>query len=367
MTRSEQVLKLIVEHFIKTAQPVGSQTLIEEYHLPYSPATVRAEMNSLEKDGFLEKTHTSSGRVPSQKGYTYYVSNIREQAVDSRVKNALQKVLEQKSKSIEEVIKESCEILSNMTNLASVVLGPKVNEEHLLSVQIVPLSEKTATAVFITDKGYVENKTFIIEDESKMKEVKKTVELLNDRLKGTSVAELVPKMEAMKPALTDYVVGHDAVYQAILEAFVRFAGDRIKLYGKENLFEAPEFVEDAKKLQKVLELVDDPKAMREFLSSGSKTTGTDGLTAAIGDPKEGLNDVAVISATVNIPGGKNTSIALLGPTRMDYDKAVGILDYVSKALGAYFDEQQGGEKECPKKKKSPAPNKVTPKAKKTQK
>lgn len=352
MTRGEQILKLIVDHFIKTAEPVGSQTLLEKYHLPFSSATIRAEMNVLEKEGYIEKTHTSSGRVPSGKGYTYYVEHLREESVDSSVKFALQKVLDQKSKSVEEVIKESCEILSNMTNLASVVLGPKINEEHLLSVQIIPLSDKTATAVFITDKGYVENKTFMIEKNAKVDEIQKTVVLLNERLKGTSIADLVPKMEAMKPALTDYVVGHDVVYQAILEAFVRFAGDRIKLYGKENIFETPEFAEDAKKLKKVLELLDDPTALRQVMESGTESR-EDGLNFAIGDSKYGLNDLAVISAEVNLPGGKGTSISLLGPTRMDYEKVMGLLDYVSKRLDDYFNEStssKGGSKKCQKNK-----------------
>ena len=318
MTREETILKLIVEHFIKTAQPVGSQTLLEEYHLPYSSATIRAEMNALEKQGFLEKTHTSSGRVPSGAGYTYYVERLREDSVDEEVKYALQSILDEKSKSVEEVMKESCEILSHMTNLASVVLGPKAEEEHLLSVQVIPLNEKTATAVFVTDRGYVENKTFILDEGLSIEDVTKTVVLLNDRLKGTSISDLVPKMEAMKPALKDYIVGHDMVYQAILRAFVRFAGERIKLYGKNNLFETPEFTEDAKKLKRVLELVDDP---------------------------------AILSAEVKLPGEKKTAISLLGPTRMDYERAMGLLDYVSKTLDQYFNEsERKGDSECQKKK-----------------
>lgn len=353
MNRTDQILKLSVELFIKTATPVGSQALLDEYHLPFSSATIRAEMNALEKDGFLDKTHTSSGRVPSAKGYSYYVEHLRQDSVDDKMKFAVQKILGEKSKSIEEVIKESCEILSNMTNLVSVVLGPKVSDEHLLSVQIIPLSEKTATAVFITDQGYVENKTFLLQDNIKMEELTKTIKLLNDRLSGTSVADLVPKMEAMRPALQDYVVGHDAVYQAIIAAFVKFASERIKLYGKENLFEAPEFTEDAKKLQKVLTLVDSPDALRDFLASGQKT-GEDGLTAAIGDPKNGLSDVSVVSAKINLPGGQGTSIALVGPTRMDYDRAVALLDYVSKALDQYFNPE-GGCEPCQKTKKTKTP------------
>lgn len=138
MTRRETILKLIVEHFIKTAQPVGSQTLLDEYKLDCSSATIRNEMNALEKDGYLEKTHTSSGRVPSSDGYRYYVEHLRDERVDNRFKFALASVLEKRTQSVEEVIEQSCKILSSMTNLASVVLGPKVSEEKLVSVQVIP-------------------------------------------------------------------------------------------------------------------------------------------------------------------------------------------------------------------------------------
>lgn len=371
MTREEQILKLIVEYFVKTAQPVGSQTLLEEYHLPYSSATIRAEMNSLEKEGYLEKTHTSSGRVPSSKGYTYYVEHLREESVDNSVKFALQKVLDQRSQSVEEILKESCEILSHMTNLASVVLGPKADEEHLLSVQIIPLSQKTATAVFVTDKGYVENKTFIVEDGQDVNQVKKTVELLNERLKGTPISGLVPKMEAMRPAMSDYLVGHDVVYQAILQAFVKFAGERMELYGKENLYDVPEFAENAKKLRAVLELADDPNKMRKALEA-VQSSGGDDVGVMVGKEGSGLEDVTILSAKVNLPGQKGTSISLVGPSRMDYDKAVAMLNYVSKALDAYFNDghaleephdEKKGENGCPQQKKKESGTKAKPQSK----
>ena len=227
MTRSETILKLIVEHFIKTAQPVGSQTLIDEYKLSYSSATIRAEMNGLEKDGYLEKTHTSSGRIPSALGYQYYVEHLREDRLDNQVKYALASILEKKALTAEEIIKQSCQILSSMTNLASVVLGPKANQEKLVSVQLIPLGSNAATAVFVTDQGYVENKTFIIDESISLEDLAKSMTLLKDRLKGTPIVDLVNKMEAMRPALTDYLVGQDAIYQAILEAFLRFASSRM--------------------------------------------------------------------------------------------------------------------------------------------
>lgn len=353
MTRRDTILKLIVEHFIKTAQPVGSQTLLDEYDLQCSSATIRNEMNALEKDGFLEKTHTSSGRVPSSSGYRYYVEHLRDERVDSRVKFALASVLEKRAQSVEEVIQKSCEILSSMTNLASVVLGPKVSEERLVSIQIIPLSATTATAVFVTDQGYVENKTFVLEQGTSVDDVQKAVTLLNERLKGTPIVDLVPKMEAMRPAITDYVVGQDVVYQALMEAFLRFAGERLNLYGKDKLFEQPEFAEDAKKLRKVLGLLDDPKALREALAdvpSGKKEGDVDFHIA--GDDDE----LAIVSAKVNVPGGQSTSISLVGPTRMDYDQAVGMLRYVTETLEQYFRQLEGGSEECPSPNKTNKPS-----------
>ena len=101
LTRSDTILKYIVEYFIKNAQPVGSHTLIDEYKLPYSSATIRNEMFALEKMGYIEKTHSSSGRVPSSKGYKYYCKHLREKSVDESLKNSLQVVLEQKIQSVE--------------------------------------------------------------------------------------------------------------------------------------------------------------------------------------------------------------------------------------------------------------------------
>ena len=257
INRSDTILKLIVEHFIKKAEPVGSQTLIDEYHLPYSSATIRNEMYALEKMGLLEKPHTSSGRVPSSAGYRYYCEHLRDKTIDEAMKYSLQTVLSGKVQSIEEIIKESCEIISHMTNLVSVVMGPDEANECLVSVQLIPISENSFTAVFVTDKGYVENKTFIAPNQVVAKDIVQCVELLNARLRGTPIPELVEKMEALKPALEDYVISHDLVYQALIETLVKFASDRVSLYGKEELFAHPEFKNDTEALLRVMKLLDD--------------------------------------------------------------------------------------------------------------
>ncbi len=338
LTRSDTILKYIVEYFIKNAQPVGSHTLIDEYKLPYSSATIRNEMFALEKMGFIEKTHSSSGRVPSSKGYRYYCEHLRDKNVDEQLKNSLQVVLEQKVRSIEEVIKESCEILSHMTNLVSVVNGSSETIERLANVQLIQIGENTLTAVFVTDKGYVENKTFIIPTSIKANEVVDCVKILNDRLKGTPVNELVDKVEALKPILNDYVVSHDIVYQALLETFIRFAGDRLSLYGRDELFNQPEFKNDAEKLQEVYKLLNDKSLFRE-VNNEAKNTKEDEVLLNIGETNP---DVSMVTTKFKIGNGEESTITLLGPTRMDYDKVLSALEYLTEELNKYFEELNKG-------------------------
>lgn len=336
MNRRDRVLKLIVEHFIKTAEPVGSKTLIEEYGLTYSGATIRAEMNSLEQQGYLEKTHTSSGRVPSSKGYRYYIENLRERSVSDEFKYQMQSILDEKIRSIDDVIKESCEILSQMTSLASIVLGPNATQEKLVSVQIIPISETSATCVFITDQGYVENKTFVINEKTSLSDVESCVKLLNERLKGTSISELIPKMKAIKPLLNDYVIDHDVIYQAMLEAFVGFAKDRLSAYGKDVLFEQPEFKDDAAKIKKLLELFESPEVFREVEDEDSDNE----ISIHIGGESNEDEDVSIISAKVKIPGQKEGSIAIIGPKRMDYDKVVTSMEYLINELERKYSSER---------------------------
>ena len=294
-------------------------------------------MFALEKMGYIEKTHSSSGRVPSAKGYRYYCEHLRDKNIDETLKNSLQVVLEQKIRSIEEVIKESCEILSHMTNLVSVVIGS--NEvERLANIQLIQISDNTLTAVFVTDKGYVENKTFIVPSSIKANEVVECVKILNDRLKGTPVNELVEKVESLKPVLNDYVVSHDIVYQALLETFMRFAGDRLSLYGRDELFNQPEFKNDAEKLQEVFHLLSDKSLFKE-VNKEVVSEGEDKVVLNIGDTNP---DVSMVTTKFKIGDGEESTITLLGPTRMDYDKVLTALEYLTEELNKYFEDLNKG-------------------------
>lgn len=333
LNRRDQILKHIVEHFIKSASPVGSQTLIETYQLPFSSATIRNEMLALEHDGFLEKTHTSSGRIPSSQGYEYYVSHLRSKSVDERIKQQLQVILSQKTQSVNDIIQKSSEILSNMTRLVSVVLGPNAQQEKLMSIQITPLENNSATAVFITDSGYVENKTFVLPTSIDKDALADCMALINKRLRGTPVANLSEKMEAIRPILEDYIVEHDAVYQAFTQAFINFASERLKLYGKDSLFNQPEFAHDGDKLRKILTMLESPRLLDEVHQNSNS------LTVNIGNAQS-HQDLSIVSSKVKMPGEKEGRIALVGPTRMDYDRALSALEYVTSMLEKHFEKDE---------------------------
>ena len=340
LSRRELILKYIVEYFIKNAQPIGSNTLIETYGLNCSSATIRNEMMELENLGYLEKTHTSSGRVPSSKGYRYYIDHLRERDIDDSIKHSLSVIFNEKSKSIEDVIKESCQILSHMTNLASVVLGPNAIEEHLVSIQFIPLSQNSATAVFVTDKGYVENKTFILPKNINISDIESCMKMLNDRLKGTPVSGLLEKTELLKPIITEYVKNNDAVYQQIAKALLNFTTQRVSMFGSKNLLNQPEFTQDINKLSKIMKFIESPESVNQLFIDDE---GGFGIHIA-DDNGDSIQDVSVISSDINIGGEHRGKIALVGPKRMDYDKVLTALEYLVDQINKLYEEDEDGRK-----------------------
>lgn len=335
LSRRELILKYIVEYFIKNAQPVGSHTLIDTYGLHYSSATIRNEMMELENLGYLEKTHTSSGRVPSSKGYKYYIDHLREKTIDDSIKHSLSVIFNEKNKSIDDVIKESCQILSHMTNLASVVLGPNANEEHLVSIQFIPLSQNSATAVFVTDKGYVENKTFILPRNMNISDIESCMKMLNDRLKGTPISGLVEKTELLKPIITEYVKNNDAVYQQIAKVLLNFSTQRVSMFGSNKLLEQPEFASDISKLAKLMKIIESPESMSDILEDDEEGFGIH----IAEDNGDHFQDVSIITSDINVQGENRGKIALVGPKRMDYNKVLSALEYLVEQINKLYDEE----------------------------
>lgn len=334
------IFKTIVDEFTRTAEPVGSKTLMSLLDFPCSSATIRNEMAALEAEGLLEKTHTSSGRIPSSKGYRFYVENLMEKQLDEGVKNSLQKVFKERHYSLEEIVKKSCDILSEMTSLTSVVLGPDSKCQRLQHVQLIPITERSAVAIFVTDHGHTENKTFQFETEVSVEDIQNCCTILNEKLSGTPIVNVVERMQEIQPLLEAHITRHEILFQAFVNAFVRFASDNVYCSGQSNMLYQPEFA-DIEKLKQLMKMLEDSSVWRQLANHEGD------LMVRIGDEGDHqithMNNVAVIASKFKLNESEEGQLMIVGPTRMQYNRVVALMEYMSKVIEEMYRDEFGEE------------------------
>ena len=248
--RQNKILKLIVEKYIKEAKPVGSKVISK--NLKCSSATIRNEMAALEDANLLEKTHTSSGRVPSEAGYRYYVDNLMElKKMNAEDMLKLQIVFRNQQLALSDVISKSLQIISDITNYTTVVLGSSSHENLLKQIEVVPIDGESLIIIIVTDKGHVEHKNIKLQDVS-LEEVKKTVGLINNLISGTPIDEVSVKLEyEIKPIISNYVKQHEQLYNAFYHVFNDFTNQEVNIVGRNKILEQPEFSSDIDKIKTV--------------------------------------------------------------------------------------------------------------------
>ncbi|NBK99665.1 MAG: heat-inducible transcription repressor HrcA [Erysipelotrichia bacterium] len=333
--RQKIILKTIIDEFTRTAEPVGSKTLMNLLAVQVSSATLRNEMAKLEEFGLLEKTHTSSGRIPSSKGYRYYVENLMEKQLDDEIQNTLTTIFHERHYSMEEIIKKSCDILSQMTNLTSVVLGPETKTQTLEHVQLFPINERSAVGVFITNHGHTENKTFHFDENVSLSDIQTCCNLLNDKLSGTPISDVIKKMEEIKPLLDSQIARHEVLFQAFVSAFVKFASDNVYTSGTSNMLYQPEF-SDIKKLRELMKMLEDTSIWRQLGSSEGD------VVVRIGESNEviPIDNVSVVSSKFKINEEEEGQLMVVGPTRMPYNRVVALMEYMAKVIEEMYSENE---------------------------
>lgn len=324
-SRKSDILKIIVEEYIKVPKPVGSKSICDMLNV--SSATVRSEMAELEDLGFLEKTHVSSGRVPSEKGYRYYVDNLmkpKEMTGEDMLK--LQTVFQNNSLQLSDAIVKSLEIISEMTNYTAVILKNNSQVSRLKKVEAIPIDESNVTAILVTDKGHVENKLINISG-SDLSEVNKTVELINKLIVGTPIDEVSEKLEyEIKPIINQYVKHHEMLYNAFYNAFSNFKDSNdMTMKGKNNLLELDEFSTDANKIRNLINKFDNDNIVSAIKEDDS------GINVYIGKESQIDDDLTIIKTKYNVNGREGT-LAILGPKRMEYDRVVSLLEYLKQEI-----------------------------------
>lgn len=328
--RKERILRAIVQDYIGSAEPVGSRTIARKYDLGVSPATIRNEMADLEMLGYLEHIHTSSGRIPSSKGYRFYVDDLLpppELGEEEKVR--VRRWYEERVRRIEEVFQETARLISRMTRNLSFVLAPQMAQAAFRCLQFLPLDERRAIAVLMTDAGFVENRIVAIPDGATFEDFQRMARAINDGLAGKT-------LDAIPAATLKRIrreIGDEALYEAALEVIYRALDtekrERLYLGGTTEMLEQPEF-HDVERVKEILLMLEEEQLLKDILYAHQG----EGLRVSIGRENRyhGIQDCSVITATYHLDGELLGTIAVLGPTRMEYEKTMTLLDYMNSHL-----------------------------------
>lgn len=327
------IFQAIVDDFIETANPVGSNAISKKKNINVSSATIRNVMAELEDLGFLEKTHTSSGRVPSEKGYRYYVDHLITAPVENVKSNIIRDFLQDGVVEFEQIVQTSAQVLSDLTNYTSIILGPELSEAKVRQLEIVTLSPQMAVAILITNTGYVEHRTFSIPENMKASDIEKLANILNERLKDVPISQLTEKLNAeLRIIINKYIQNMDLVFDYLKE--ILFYDQPIKVYigGKSNILMQPEF-HNVEKLYSFYSMMEREDELVQMLKAYEQELET-GIKVTIGNENkvDAIKDFSLITTTYRLSDNQAGTIALIGPTRMRYDKGIHLLRNLSNEM-----------------------------------
>lgn len=331
-TRQQEILRLIIQTFTATGTPVGSKYLMEA-GIKASSATIRNEMSTLEELGLLQKTHSSSGRIPSLNGYRYYVDYlVAPSAIPVQEVQFIQDAFLQPFKEIDDIIEASATILSQLTSYTTFSLGPELKERRLTGFRIVPLNDHQIIAVIITDHGNVESQIFTIPPSISASDLEKMVHIINDRLVGEPLLTVYQKLRTEIPLiLQKYFQTPLGMSQLFDELFNDAFVERVFVGGKMNLLDF-HLNKDIQQFRSVYSLMENREALSHLLENQMLTEKP--IAIAIGSEigNQALDDMAMISATYEISGHGKGTIALLGPTNMPYSKVLGLITVFKREM-----------------------------------
>lgn len=333
--RKMRILQAITDDYIRTADPVGSRTIARKYGLGVSPATIRNEMADLEELGYLEQPHTSAGRIPSDKGYRFYVDELMdpEQLSPQQLEILRDEVLAIR-RAMEQMVHRAARALSFLTRYTAVVLAPKVTETTVKHFNLTALDDQHVLVVLVTEPGFVKNHIVQLPRPVDAAELDALSRRLADSLVGRSVRELTRTLfDGMRD---DDTVGsiHGEVADLVVRTLSERSEERVYLDGTLHLFEQPEFRE-IERLKVILGFLEQEEALRETLSG---LTSRSGVQVTIGreHPREEMWDCSMVTATYRVGNDVIGTVGIIGPTRLDYAKAVSVVgamaDSMSEAL-----------------------------------
>ena len=327
--RKKKVLQAIVEEYVNTAEPVSSNLLTQKEELNYSSATIRNEMADLEKAGYLEKTHTSSGRVPSEKGYRYYVDELlRDDNISLEEIKYISDKLETKVNEIEDLTKIATTTISEITHYTTLAIGPGADTQLIDEIKFVMLGQRMLMAIILTNTGMVKETIIKFDEDITEKQVETINYMFNKKLKNQPL-EIID--EPLEKYLINEMKYSVKVIKPIIEQIKKAIQEERQIYleGTNKVFDLPEFnsLEVAKNF---INIIDEKELMADMLDSGFAKD----INVYIGDDneKDELKDFSVITFKHKVGNKDLGTIGIIGPKRMDYSKVISVMKYISKKL-----------------------------------
>lgn len=328
--RQKLILKAIVEEYISTNEPIGSKSLTDKPYLKFSSATIRYDMQYLEETGYLEKTHTSSGRIPSQLGYRYYVDNLLTR--DEDVKNIylnIDNILSNKLLTKETAIIEVLNYIAKLSGCFLAIVGSNACYAKVKKMEIVPLNDRDALLLIVTSQGVVRSQRINIPKDFKMDDLLRIMNMFDVAMYDQAIYEIreILAREATKPRIREIVDYRDDILNFMIKGFASFLNNECYKSSMTPLFNEPEF-KDYVVMQKFVKAIDSIEV------TGLIYNDKKGLQIRLGEENKelGLNDCAIVSIPYYLDLNEYGTIVAVGPLRMNYKGVVPILEYLANSL-----------------------------------
>lgn len=333
--RKVKILEAIIHTYLQSGEPVGSRTISKYTDLNLSSATIRNEMSDLEELGYIVQPHTSAGRIPSDKGYRFYVDHLIE-SKDKEISEMKEFVIEHTEK-MENVLKQVAKVLAQTTNYATMITSPKYNSNKVKFIQLSQVDENQLLAVIVMQSNVVKNKMIPLDEPLDNETLLKLNVLLNSTLNGLSVPEInlgtISKMKEQAGI-------HSNIINVVLEAVAEtISQEELEIYtsGATNIFKYPE-LSDSQKASELIYTLEEKQQLAELVSDSLNSESETGIQVYIGNesPIQTMKDCSVVTATYELGEGVKGTVGIIGPKRMDYEKVMGNLKELTNQLDDIF-------------------------------
>ncbi len=335
--RKKKILQIIIEDYISSAEPVGSRTIARKYDLGLSPATIRNEMSDLELLGYLEQPHTSAGRIPSAQAYRFYVDALIEPGTLTDNDMALiDGWYNERRRNIDDIFQSTAKILSRMTQNVSMVLTNQQTVANFCYLKFLPLDSQHAILCIVADDGSIDTNVVDIPLGMSSEEMDYLAGKMSKLLEDRNLSDI--SVEILQNVHTD-VVEDKLIFSSLLQAVRKMTGRRqeqkVFLGGTKQLLNQPEF-RDVERVRNLLGILEEEKVLKDLLQGGEDS----GLKVTIGSENKftGIQDCSMVQATYRLNGQIVGTMAVLGPTRMEYGKVISVMDYLHKYLKTILDK-----------------------------